>query len=143
MERKKVSKGQSPYPVDNNHLEIYRLYIEWLITPPHERESGIANNKQFAEHYKIPIRTVYNWGEKKETIDFLKEHWEKTLEYKNNQVKSALYAKSVAGDAKAMTLWARWIDKMEDIIKADITFNPDDAIKAVLSAKKANNDNNT
>lgn len=43
---------------------IKEEYMNWLLTPPGEREP--SSKKAFAEHHGIAYRTLYNWEEEEE-----------------------------------------------------------------------------
>lgn len=127
--------------------EPQRRYLEWLCTPPMERQP--ASKNKFAAEVGYSARTLRDW----EAKPLFREEWEKRSKdiqgspERHQQVLDTLFAKATAdGDVQAAKLWLTAMDKITPpTVKVDQTVTSkkaiadlsDDELAALLAQEAA------
>jgi hypothetical protein len=95
-----------------NLTEVQRRYLDWLCTPPSERQP-VSKNK-FAELVGKSARTLRDW----EAKPVFRDEWERRAKdvqgspERHQRVLDTLFQKAADGDVQAAKLWLTALEKI-------------------------------
>lgn len=110
--------------------DIFEEYILWAALPlPKKKKIGVETQEDFADMWKISVRSLSRWNDRPEFEDRVRHLRRKWAFHATGDVMWGIYASALKGNDKSQKLWMQmfegFTEKTEEIktVRVEITVN--------------------